>query len=269
MHPHFDVIRAAEPAPIVVEVPHAGLLIDERAAEHTRVPARAARAGALQADADLGADAMWEGSERAGVTRVVARASRYVIDLNTDPRPPPRPPFYEADPEPRRIVRRSQCGVSWVEDGLPKGERERRVVEISEPYHRAIERELDAARARYRAVCLVSAHTFHASASATADVVLGTQRERTAPAALRDAVAAVARAQGFTVALEHPFQGGWSLTRHARPADGVHALQIEIARRLVTGGASDKRAPIDPASLSRLRGLAEEIVRALVAALGG
>ncbi|MBK6512669.1 MAG: hypothetical protein IPG04_00775 [Polyangiaceae bacterium] len=35
---HFDVIRAAEPGPVVVEIPHAGLVIDERAAELTRIP---------------------------------------------------------------------------------------------------------------------------------------------------------------------------------------------------------------------------------------
>jgi N-formylglutamate deformylase len=265
---HFDVIRAAEPGPVVVEIPHAGLVIDERAAELTRIPPRAARAGALEADADLGADLIWEGTERAGVTRVVARASRYVIYLNTDPRPPPQPPYYEADPEPRRIVRRSQCGASWVEDGLPKAERERRIAEISEPYHHALELELERARARHGAACLVSAHTFQDRQRAIADLVLGTQRERTASRALRDAVADVARAQGFTVALEHPFQGGWSLTRHARPSERVMALQIEMARRLVTGGSGAKGAPLDPAAIARLQELARGIVEGLVGALG-
>lgn len=264
---HFDLVRASDPGPVIVEIPHAGLLIDDRAAELTRIPERAMQAGAVDEDADLGADLIWEGTERARVTRIVARASRYVIDLNTDPRPPPRPPFYEVDPEPRKMLHRSQCGVSWTLDPVPKVERERRIAEVLEPYHRAIEVELERVRALHGAACLVSAHTFHDRRRAVADIVLGTQREKTADAALRDAVADVARAQGFSVALERPFQGGWSLTRHARPSEGVVAVQIEIARRLVTGVDGVSGAPVDPIAISRLKELALAIVPALVMAL--
>lgn len=264
---HIDVVRASDPVPVIVEIPHAGLAIDERAAELTRIPARAIEAGALEEDADLGADLIWEGTERAGVTRIVARDSRYVIDLHTDPRPPPRPPFYEVDPEPRKTLHRSHCGESWAFDPMPKLEWERRIAEVLEPYHHVIAVELERARALHGAACLVSAHTFHDRRRAFADVVLGTQRGKTAPPALRDAVADVARAHGFTVALEHPFQGGWSLTRHARLDAGVMGIQIEIARRLVTGADGTRRAPPDPRGLSRLKDLALAIVGALVAAL--
>jgi N-formylglutamate deformylase len=262
----FDVVRAATALPIVVEIPHAGLVIDERAAEFTRIPDRAIEAGAVEADADLGADLIWEDTERTGVTRIVARVSRYVIDLNTDPRPPPLPPFYEVDPEPRKTFHRSQCGVSWVEAPMPRAERERRIAEVLEPYHRAVDVELERARALHGAACLVSAHTFQDRRRAIADIVLGTQQERTARATLRDAVADVARARGFTVALEKPFQGGWSLTRHARPGEGIVAIQIEIARRLVTG-VDAVGAPVDPSALSGLKELAEAIVPVLVTAL--
>ncbi|MFO0554799.1 MAG: N-formylglutamate amidohydrolase [Polyangiaceae bacterium] len=258
------MIRAVDAGPVVVEIPHAGLAIDERAAAFTRIPERALRAGAIEEDADFGADLVWEGTENARVTRVVARASRYVIDLNTNPRPPPRPPFYEVDPEPQKIFHRSQCGVSWVEEGLPRSERERRITEVLEPYHAAVELELERARALHGAVCLVSAHTFQDRKRAISDLVLGTQREQTAPASLRDAVADVARARGFSVALEQPFQGGWSLTRHARPSTGVMGLQIEMARRLVTG-PDDRRRAVDALALSQLRELALAIVGALVA----
>lgn len=263
----FDVIRAENPVPVVVEVPHAGLVIDERSAQNTRIPERAIEAGALEEDADLGADRIWE--HVVGVTRIVARASRYVIDLNTDPRPPPRPPFYEVDPEPSKVFHRSQCGVRWVEDPMPRAERERRITEVLEPYHRAIEVELEHVRALHGVVCLVSAHTFQDRRRAIPDVVLGTQRERTASPALRDAVADVARGLGFSVAIEEPFRGGWSLTRHARPSEHVVGLQIEIARRLVTGGDESNGARIDATALTRLKDLAKAIVPALVTALPG
>lgn len=262
----FDLVRAAAPVPVIVDVPHAGLVIDDLASSFMRIPERAMRAGAIEADADLGADLVWEGTESAGVTRVVARTSRHVIDLNTDPHPPPRAPFYEVDPEPARIFRRSQCGASWVEAAMPRLEWQRRVTGILEPYHRAIEVELERARALHGIACLVSAHTFHDRKRAIADVVLGTQHERAAPAALRDAVADVARSAGLTVALEDPFRGGWCLTRHARPSEGVVGIQIEIARRLVTSG-DEASSAVDPGALARLQALARAIIPALVTAL--
>lgn len=261
----FDVVRALAPAPLVIEIPHAGLRIDERAAAFTRIPDRALRAGALQEDADLGADLIWEGTEAVGATRVVARDSRYVIDLNTDPRPPPRPPFYETDPEPRKTRHRSHAGPSWSQAALPRAERERRIAEILEPYHRAIDLELERVRALHGVACLVSAHTFHGRA--VADVVLGTQRENTAPKALRDAVVDVVRAHGLSVAVEQPFPGGWSLTRHARPGAGIVGLQIEIARRLVIGAGGGLGSPPDPRCVARLSELARAILGALSAAL--
>ncbi len=263
----FDVVRALHPAPVVVEIPHAATAIDERAAAFTRIPERALQAGALEEDADLGADLIWQGTERAGVTRVVARGSRYVIDLNTDPRPSPSPPFYETDPEPRKTLHRSHCGVSWSQHGLPKPERERRIVEIFEPYHRAIATELERVRALHGVACLVSAHTFQDRRRAIADVVLGTLREKAAPAAVRDAAADVARAHGLTVALERPFPGGFSLARHARPDANVLAIQIEIARRLVVGDGEGRRSAPEAGAVARLSEIAFAMVRALVAAL--
>jgi N-formylglutamate deformylase len=253
---------------VVVEIPHAGLVIDAGAAAFTQLPHKAQESGALLEDADLGADLVWEGTEDAGVTRVVARASRYVIDLNTDPRPRPQPPFYEHDPEPRAIMRRSQCGMTWQEAAMPRAERERRIAEVFEPYHRAIDVELERSRALHGASCLVSAHTFQDRRRAIPDVVIGTQRARSADAALADAVADLARALGFTVALEEPFQGGWSLTRHARPSEGVQAIQIELARRLVTGVDGENRAPVDASAMKRLQGLGAALGAALGAVLG-
>jgi N-formylglutamate amidohydrolase len=264
---HFEVFRAETPLPLVVEIPHAGMVIDARAAEHTRLPERALLAGALHEDCDLGADRLWEGTEGEGITRVVARASRYVIDLNTDPRPRPRPPYYEVDPEPRAVLHRSHCGVAWVVEPVPRAEHERRIVEVFEPYHEAIAAELRRARAGYGRVCLVSAHTFHDPKRREADVVLGTRRGASAPSSLRDAAAELVRSRGLSVALEEPFQGGYALARHARPADGVFALQIEVARRLVTGRDRGP-ARIELGALAETRALVRALISVLGASLG-
>ncbi|MFO0555470.1 MAG: N-formylglutamate amidohydrolase [Polyangiaceae bacterium] len=249
-HAHFEVVRALDPGPVVVEIPHAGLTIDEASARFTTVPVDVERRGAREADADFGADLVWLGSEAWGITRIVARTHRYVIDLNTNPRPPPQPPFYEEDPEPRPIIRRSAAGVSWREPALPRHEVARRVDEIFEPYHAAVDVELTRSRARYGRVVLLASHTFPASAATKADAVLGTQEGRTLEPELREAIADVLRAAGLAVALEAPFPGGHSLTRHARIEAGVFAVQLELARRLVA----------DPSGVDHLRGVTQAMV---------
>lgn len=251
------VVRADEPGPIVVEVPHAGLAIDDLAARFTNLPPEAVAADARLADADLGADVVWEGTEQVGVTRVVARTHRWVIDLNTDPRPKPGPPFYEKDPPPRAVIRRSASGVSWRQDAIPRDEAERRIRDILEPYHAAIDAELARSRRLHRRVLLLASHTFHRTTEA--DVVVGSLDGRSAPAALRDAVAEVFRGSGLSVAVERPFPGGFSLHRHAALDDGIAVLQIEIARGLLTSDPAHRT--LSERAIARFRTVMTEIAR--------
>ncbi|MFO0611492.1 MAG: N-formylglutamate amidohydrolase [Polyangiaceae bacterium] len=228
----FEVVRAHEPSAVLVEVPHAGLAIDEASARHTRIPESALAAGCLLADSDVGADVLWQGSEAMGVSRVVALTSRYVIDLNTAPRIPT--PYQDKLPAPlRQVMHRSHCGLTFPLDPPFSEEVERRIAEIHEPYHAAITEEAERARALHGGAVILSAHTFPDPAGDLPDVVLGTRHGASAPTALRDVVAAVFSSEGLSVALEEPFSGGWSTKRHARLEQGVSVLQIEVSRRLV------------------------------------
>jgi N-formylglutamate deformylase len=267
----FEVVVPEAAGPIVVEVPHAGLMIDDVAASFTKIPPDALAKGALVADSDIGADLVWEGSEAHGVTRVTARASRYVIDLNTEPKLPT--PYEEKKPVELRMARRySQCGLRWSEEPLPKTEIERRIRELFEPYHLRVHAELERARARHDAVVLVGSHTFPDPKRGIADVVLGTRHGAAASTSIRDAVADAARAHGFSVALEAPFAGGYASVRHARPHEGVHVVQIEVAKRLVSR-ASDGGPwlEIDPEGAERVRAMlvdAEDALRCALALSG-
>ncbi len=265
-HAHFDVVRADPPGPVVVEVPHAGLEIDPTSGIFTMVPREAERADALRADADLGADAIWAGSEARGVTRVVARTHRYVIDLNTDPRPGPVPPFYQEDPAPRPTIRRSAAGPSWLEPALPREEVARRVREIFDAYHDAIDRELERSRERHGRAVLVASHTFPEGLGVSADVVVGTAEGQTLEVELRDVIVDVLRAAGLTVAIEAPFPGGFSITRHARLAEGVGAVQLELARRLVVEPGRSRM--VSDSAIARLAPVADAVATAVAERIG-
>ena len=48
---------------------------------------------------------------------------------------------------------------------------------------------------------------------------------------------------GFSVARNAPYAGGYTTLLHGRPSDGVHALQIEINRRLYLDEERIERGP--------------------------
>ena len=47
-----------------------------------------------------------------------------------------------------------------------------------------------------------------------------------------DAVEAHAAAYGWSVRHDDPYAGGFTTQHYGRPAEGVHAVQVELARRL-------------------------------------
>jgi N-formylglutamate amidohydrolase len=65
-----------------------------------------------------------------------------------------------------------------------------------------------------------------------ADVVPGTRGRRSAGARFIDAVEEHAASCGWSVRHDDPYAGGFTTQHYGRPADGVHAIQVELARRL-------------------------------------
>lgn len=152
--PPFRVHEPRTPGPVVVEVPHAGLFVDEISARFTRAPERA-----LAADADLAADALFGDVGLAGAALVVATPSRFVIDLNTAPRVP-TPYEDKLPPGLREVRRRSVSGEQWLESRPPRAEIERRIRGVFEPYHAEIAARLAALRGRHGVAILVSGHAY-------------------------------------------------------------------------------------------------------------
>jgi N-formylglutamate amidohydrolase len=235
----FDVVepRTAE-APVVVEVPHAGLSIDPVALANLIAPARS-----IARDADLHVDALWQDAPAEGATLLVARASRFVVDLNRSEAD------FDADavegggrtPWPRGVVwRLTTDGEPMLAQRLSRDEYERRLNLIYRPYHAKLSEILARKRARFGFAILLCAHSMptegrRGSTDLTGvrgDLVPGTRGRTTAAGSLIDAVEAHGRAFGWTVVHDHPYRGGFSTAHYGMPERSVHAIQLEIARRL-------------------------------------
>jgi len=249
--PAFDVIEPKSgEAPLLVEVPHAGLDVPAEVLAALVAPARS-----IARDADLYVDELYEDAPSEGATLIVARTSRYVVDLNRaeddvdsgvvagdlrGPRPHARGLLWRTTTEDEPALERP----------LTREEYHWRVDTIHRPYHERIRAILDRKIARFGYAILLCGHSMpsvgragHADAGVVrADVVPGTRGRTSAHPRVIDAVESVAVAQGRSVEHDRPYRGGYSTTNYGRPASRCHAIQVELARRLY----------VDEARLTRL-----------------
>jgi N-formylglutamate deformylase len=252
--------------PVLVEVPHAGLLIPE--------PLRAeilATPQALRRDADLLVDALYTHVPEVGACLLTANLSRYVVDLNR------APDDIDLDVGVAQGGRVGQPrGVVWrvTTEGQPvlrrpidaKGMR-RRVELYHAPYHARLRAELEALRARFGFVILVAGHSMPSmvrrgarDVERRADVVPGSLARTSSDARVIDLVERHFRAAGLSVRHDEPYRGGFTTAHYGRPADGVHAIQIELNRALYMDESTCLPKPGDFENLqSILRGLVERL----------
>ena len=222
--------------PGLVEIPHAGLAIPEGVAGSLTV----ARDVVLR-DSDLYVDRIWEQAPEHGATLLCASVSRYVIDLNraaddvdrdTVPdHPAPRPT------QARGVVWRVTTeGKPALRSPLRYADLQDRLAHFHEPYHAALEAELERKRERFGWAILVAAHSMPSTSrdgtARRADVVPGTRGRTTADPRVIDAVERHFRTAGLSVRHDDPYRGGWTTGHYGRPERGVHAVQIELNRAL-------------------------------------
>lgn len=127
-----------------------------------------------------------------------------------------------------RIVR---DGAEIYRSRLKPDDATARLERLYHPYHRALAGLVEETQASFGVAVLVDCHSMP-SALGAADIVLGDRYGASAaPALSRLAESAFAR-EGFSVARNAPYAGGYTTMLHGHPERGCHALQIEINRGL-------------------------------------
>ncbi|WP_322867820.1 N-formylglutamate amidohydrolase [Aquicoccus sp. G2-2] len=119
-------------------------------------------------------------------------------------------------------------------------EARRRVDLYWTPYHAMVQRQLDAAHARFGEAILVDCHSMpHEAMDAIArgvkarpEVVIGDRFGASARPDIIERIEAAFAAVGLTVVRNAPFAGAYVVQHYGRPARGQHAVQIEIDRAL-------------------------------------
>ena len=94
------------------------------------------------------------------------------------------------------------------------------------------------------------------------DIVLGDRFGSSADPRLMARIERSFRAQGFTVARNAPYGGGYTNRRYGRPRRGIHALQVEINRGLYMDEQRITRASGYGALKDALQQVMAEIIEA-------
>jgi N-formylglutamate deformylase len=263
----FAVIepRAGE-SPLVVEVPHAGLAIAPASLATMIAPARS-----IGRDADLYVDQLFQDAPSEGATLIVAQMSRYVVDLNRG----------ETDVDADAVEGAGRApwarGLIWrlTTEGDPillarlsRPELERRLDQVYRPYHRAVQAAVSRKVARFGFAVLLCAHSMPSRGRGghvdpdthRADLVPGTRGRTSAAGSVIDRVDAHGRALKWTIRHDDPYRGGFSTGYYGRPKEGVHAVQIEIARRRYM---DESTLRIDPQGFAAVRDFARTLAARL------
>lgn len=209
-------------SPLILAFPHGGTDIPSSLLGAFRSRRLAIR------DADWHIRALYEGL--ASATRIWTDISRSVIDCNRDPS---GTTLYPGQVTTALCPTEAFDGEPLYRDSQEPDVEARRSAWFA-PYHEAIEAEIARLRALHPRVVLYDCHSIRSRIPRLFDGELpelnvGTDFGRTCDARLSEAVTAACAVRSHV--LNGRFRGGWTTRHYGRPADGVHAIQMEIAMR--------------------------------------
>jgi N-formylglutamate amidohydrolase len=252
--------------PVVVSVPHAGVAthgFDETISPELDV----------RCDADLYVDRLYRiGQAEGPEVAFAARLSRFVCDLNRDP----DDVSPGAVPEHRAPRNSDGRGFIWAvtTTGIPALSRPlslddwRARTALHATYHDALAQALARARDRFGFAILVDGHSMPSRGKighkdpgrVRAAIVPGDREGTSCSPALSRLVGEHFASRGYSVAPNDPYKGGFITAHHGRPADHIHAIQIEMRRDLYMNEVTYE---IDDAGFAKLQATIADLLVAL------
>ena len=263
----FEVVEGD--GPVVLGLPHTGTWLPEDAR------ARLNEVGLALADTDWHVHELYA-DLLPGATSVRATFHRYLIDANRGPD--------DASLYPGQNTT-GLCPLTdfdgrpiWREGAEPDAaEIAARKAAWHAPYHAALAAELERVRARHGVAILYDCHSIRSEIpflfeGLLPDFNIGTNNGASCDPRIEAAVTGIcAGAGGYTSILNGRFKGGWTTRHYGRPAEGLHAIQMELAQ---STHLAAEAAPFayDAARADRLRMHLKTILETLAAlapSLGG
>jgi formiminoglutamase len=226
-NPWLTVRRGS--APLLLCMPHTG----------TDIPpplhSRFVSLWRARCDTDWWIERLYACAAAQEATVVRTAISRCVIDANRDPS---GASLYPGQATTELCPTTTFDGEALYRAGaIPDaGEISERTATYFQPYHRALEAELARLRAHHPVVVLYDCHSIRSQvprlfAGTLPNFNLGTYSGASCAPQLTARIEAACAATEFSRVTNGRFKGGYTTRHYGRPADGVHAIQMELACR--------------------------------------
>jgi N-formylglutamate amidohydrolase len=267
----FVVTRPAGGAasPLVFASPHSGRTYPEVMMAASRLDA-----SAIRRSEDAYVDGLIERAPEHGASLIAARLARVYMDVNREPWDLDPAMFEdELPPYARSRSARVAAGLGAIARVVREGEEiysrklcfaeaRARVEAVHTPYHEALAMLVREAREQFGVAVLIDWHSMPAAAAQGGEFVLGDRFGGACAPAFSAMVERTLKAMGYAVARNSPYAGGFTTEHYGRPAQRVHALQIEVCRALYMDEASLQIT----AGFERLRADLEKLFEVMAAA---
>lgn len=214
------------PSPVVLAFPHSGTFLPPEVSQNLN------ETGLQLSDTDWHLPQLYAGL-LPSATSVRAEFHRYIIDANRDPT---GESLYPGQSTTDLIPMTDFDGQPIWHIVPDAAGRMQRIVKYHEAYHRELRQALNRARDRHGYAILYDCHSIRSQVprlfdGRLPDFNIGTFDGQSCDARLAAEVEAVCRdAKGFSTVVNGRFKGGWTTRHYGRPADGIHAIQMELAQ---------------------------------------
>jgi N-formylglutamate amidohydrolase len=241
----FDVLAPAQQrVPFVFNSPHSGRVYPQRFLDLAQLDG-----WQIRRSEDCFVDELYAGAVALGAPLLRAHFPRAYLDVNREPLELDPAMFSHAFAMPINAASpRVAAGLGTVPKLVGEGrsiyryrlrpeEALMRLETCYFPYHRALKGLVDATVVQFGFCVLIDCHSMpgqimHPEDGTQPHFIIGDRFGQTASAAFSSAAIALLRQAGFNVSHNRPYAGGFITENYGTPAGNVHALQIEISRRL-------------------------------------
>ena len=225
--PWLSVQRGVQP--LLLCMPHAGTGIPPEI-ESGLISVWLARK-----DTDWWIDRLYEFAQRLGASVVRTSLSRTVIDPNRDPS---GVSLYPGQATTELCPTTTFDGEPLYRAGRTPTSQEiaRRRALYFEPYHRALEEEIARLRSQHRSIVVYDCHSIRSVVprlftGTLPHFNLGTFGGASCAQTLTERIESLCDAAGLSRVTNGRFKGGYTTRHYGQPAEGVHAVQMELACR--------------------------------------
>ena len=261
----YKIINASTTkVPIIVSIPHSGSAFPKELANHYKK-----ELATNPDDTDFFVDELYDFLPQMGITTIVARFSRWVIDLN-------RSPKNEALYTDGRIITQLTPTTNFLGTAIYSNSKyeptakeiERRKAMYFQPYYDKITALLAATKRTHGKAILWDAHSIRRLVPTIQpepfpDLILGTNDGQSANGKLIQLVKEKLSDGAYDLSYNYPFKGGNIARYFGNPFANIHAFQLEMTKDLYMEGSETQ---YHQARASKMKQLLKSTFEALIEA---